>query len=898
MHGLLEIVNFAGDRWAAWAIGIVLDSVVLLALAGLIWLVIRKRVAPQVGYCLFLLLPLKVLVPVSVSVPPVIARWIPSVSVSPWFDGANLGDVRIRQDIHEPATSGNALRPSSESARPPAETDHASQRTLTTGNTPTATSSLSSARSASRTAVPAFTRSPRLSSSAFAAIVWLACVLFLLVRLALTQFRFRARLRRSSSLGAPHLPVNMNELCRIAGVTRPVQIVEDDGLAAPAVWGLLRPTIILPRNITSTLTASQLKWVLLHELAHVRRRDLVVVVLQRVAAILHFFNPAVWLANRMVDQLREYACDDLALAQGNGTAIESGEAFLQVLRHANRPPQGLVGALGVFGLDSRSACFLRVQRLLDSDRPIRTRSNVWALCGLMLLAAVALPNLRAANDGTESPPAKTTSEAAPKKPPQPPAEISVTPEKDPAKSQGQFELKVVGPDGRPIPAAPIEIRSGPGVKAEQIVHGKFVKYGTYGIHVLADAEGRFVVKLPQPPRHFDASITLSGFAPYCASWSSYNHPQPIPASFTAELDAGWSAGGIVVDEAGVPLAGVDVHPSVNYKRGGGDLGKLGMGASVQTDAAGKWRFDSVPISKNYVYVEINHTGFMPNRRPLKRSEFGIEPGQAPANKIVLQRGQTVTGTVTDEAGKPIAGALIRTQFFNVIREAQTDKDGNYQLAGCEPVETKIIVSAKGQATDKQKVLIQPSMKPVNFQMQPGGHVRVQVLDHQGQPVPKARILFQNWRGAYDYFQFENVNQYADQTGTWEWNEAPLDQFTADICPPDGMYLGDQPLLARAAPYIFRLPPPLIISGRVIDAATKQPIKKFQIILGYRVGADYLKWQRDEQYVGTDGSYSIRATSDYFAHLVRVEADGYLPADSRDIKSNEGEVTVNFELKRK
>ena len=99
MHCLLEIVNFAGDRWAAWAIGIVLDSVVLLALAGLIWLVIRKRVAPQVGYCLFLLLPLKVLVPVSVSVPPVIARWIPSVSVSPWFDGANLLRSKLPQAV-------------------------------------------------------------------------------------------------------------------------------------------------------------------------------------------------------------------------------------------------------------------------------------------------------------------------------------------------------------------------------------------------------------------------------------------------------------------------------------------------------------------------------------------------------------------------------------------------------------------------------------------------------------------------------------------------------------------------------------------------------------------------------------------------------------------------------
>ena len=95
-------------------------------------------------------------------------------------------------------------------------------------------------------------------------------------------------------------------------------------------------------------------------------------------------------------------------------------------------------------------------------------------------------------------------------------------------------------------------------------------------------------------------------------------------------------------------------------------------------------------------------------------------------------------------------------------------------------------------------------------MKPGGTVRIRVLDEQGNPVPKARIFFQEWRGRYQYFEFDHVNQYADDKGVWVWHEAPLDEFRADICPPGGMQLHRQPLIAREEEYVFRAPGPLVV----------------------------------------------------------------------------------------
>jgi len=478
--------------------------------------------------------------------------------------------------------------------------------------------------------------------------------------------------------------------------------------------------------------------------------DLIVVALQRFAAILHFFNPAIWIANRIIHQLREYACDDLALSLSRSTAVESGEAFVRILRHADRGRRGLEGALGVFGLDSRACCFRR--------------------------------------------------------------------------------------------------------------------------------------------------LAIPGYGPYRAGWTSASHAEPVPPRFTAELESAWSVGGIVVDGEGKAVAGANVSPSVEFKRRHGETQQLYLGERLSTDANGKWHFDSVPVSMSKVHVAIDHPRFKPVRRFLTRSGYGLERGREPTGKIVLERGLTVSGKVTDETGKPIAGALVRTKYFNALREAKTGPDGVYHIVGCEPQAVRIVVSAKGQATDLKELSIEPNMGPVDFQMKPGGTVRIRVLDEQGKPVPRARIFFQRWRGSYAYFEFGHVNQYADENGVWVWHEAPLDEFTADICPPNGMQLQEQPLIVREEEYVFRVPGALVVSGKVVDAVTKQPIKEFRVVPGRRDNRDRMSWERNESFMAADGHFEIRQTRGDFAHLIRIEADGYRSVVSRDIKSTEGTDSIDFELK--
>jgi uncharacterized GH25 family protein len=460
-----------------------------------------------------------------------------------------------------------------------------------------------------------------------------------------------------------------------------------------------------------------------------------------------------------------------------------------------------------------------------------------------------------------------------------------------------FELQVVGPDGKPVPEAMVVFRTPLAPVPKPIERGEMARPGAYGMTVKADGEGRLVVLLPAQPQRFVLMIQHPGYGPYWAAWESHGQPIRVPPKFVAELDAGWSVGGVVVDGDGNPVEGATVHPSIKFKKRPGDTSELHLGDEMKTVADGKWRFHCVPDSMRDVHVTINHPDYMPGRHSLARSEFGIELGGEPARAIQLKRGVMITGTVTDESGNPIADAVVYSQFLNEDREAVTGDDGTYFMGGCEPRMARIVVRAKGRALDMKQVRVEPGMEPVDFALKPGGKIRVRVVDENDKPLPRARIFFQRWRGHIDYFEFDHVNQYTDANGVWEWNEAPLDEFKADICPPGGMQLEEQPLVAREEEHVFRRVPLLVISGKVVDADTNQPVDSFRVVPGSRWDDSRLFWSQDEGFDAADGNYRITRNRGNLAHLVRVEASGYKAAVSREIKPDEGNVTIDFQLEK-
>src|SRR5256714_11141110 len=155
--------------------------------------------------------------------------------------------------------------------------------------------------------------------------------------------------RRLSTVGPRRVPPACREaLARLVArlrVTRPVRVLESAVVQVPAVIGWLRPVVLLPASALMGLTPLQLDALLAHELAHVRRYDYLVNVIQSVIETLLFYHPAVWWVSQQVREEREHCCDDLAVAVC-GDAHFYATALLGMERLRITPPGFALAAAG------------------------------------------------------------------------------------------------------------------------------------------------------------------------------------------------------------------------------------------------------------------------------------------------------------------------------------------------------------------------------------------------------------------------------------------------------------------------------------------------------------------------------------------------------------------------
>ena len=142
---------------------------------------------------------------------------------------------------------------------------------------------------------------------------WLAGVLMLSLRL-LVGWRIVQRMKQLGvTPAAEGLQDRLKILAVQLGITHTVKLVESVLVEVPAVIGWIHPVILLPLALFTNLTPQQLDAVLAHELAHIRRHDYLVNLIQTAIETLLFYHPAVWWLSRLIRAEREHCCDDMAL---------------------------------------------------------------------------------------------------------------------------------------------------------------------------------------------------------------------------------------------------------------------------------------------------------------------------------------------------------------------------------------------------------------------------------------------------------------------------------------------------------------------------------------------------------------------------------------------------------
>lgn len=208
------------------------------------------------------------------------------------------------------------------------------------------------------------TTSVQLEAATVGVLAWLvvaaAGVALVLLRLARTA----ALVRRATDRPEAELAARFNTLARHAGLDRRVDLRLTDELESPATTGFLRATVLVPTSLATELDAAALDWILRHELAHVRRRDVLVSTLVQLVRALWPLHPAVWLAPLFAERERELACDEAALArEPRADGPRAAQTLLHVLERRRPSRTMATGAVPLAHPESLER--RRIMKLLD-----------------------------------------------------------------------------------------------------------------------------------------------------------------------------------------------------------------------------------------------------------------------------------------------------------------------------------------------------------------------------------------------------------------------------------------------------------------------------------------------------------------------------------------------------
>ncbi len=442
-----------------------------------------------------------------------------------------------------------------------------------------------------------------------------------------------------------------------------------------------------------------------------------------------------------------------------------------------------------------------------------------------------------------------------------------------------IEIKVVDPDGKPLADVEVDVN---------LDNMQFPmptdEEGLISLNVPSGGNSRLSVKV----KHKD----------YVADVMSWRGGDSIPEEHTIKLEKGIAIGGIVHDQDGNPVEGVKVIAATRQTTHG--MTTIQTDDIATTDGEGRWQAQAKNEPTRQLLLRLTHEDY------ISRNSFSQlatwDQLKTLDHIFSIEKGIELVGTVTDPDGEPIAGAIVflgSSRYVNTEDKTrltrETDEQGKFHFGNVTPGATVTTVAAWGWAPSLRTVTASRDAGSVDFQLQPGRKIRVRVTDPDDIPIAGVGIAGDNWRGHRSLPETIYRGQ-TDEDGIWECNSMPDEAIRFDLFARGHMSSRNNLLKPGDEPQTIVMAWPLTVFGKVVDAESGLPLESFTVVQGIDWGnGQEIYWERYNQQQGSKGKYSMEYNEPRQGHYVRVEADGYRPAVSRKIMSEEGEVRINFEL---
>ena len=189
-----------------------------------------------------------------------------------------------------------------------------------------------------------------------------------------------AFIRRNASFSS-ELQQQVNKFAAKLGISKKIQIGLSKLVNVPCMTGYLKPMILLPFTLQTYLSANEIEAIILHELAHIKRNDYLLNILQQVIAILLFFNPCAQLINKLINEERENACDDLVV-KAEAEPITYAKALLKLAQYSQNDRKLALAATG-----KKYHLLNRIERIMKSKN---TKSSARPALLAMLIFTVSM----------------------------------------------------------------------------------------------------------------------------------------------------------------------------------------------------------------------------------------------------------------------------------------------------------------------------------------------------------------------------------------------------------------------------------------------------------------------------------------------------------------------------
>lgn len=236
------------------------------------------------------------------------------------------------------------------------------------------------------------------------AFLWALGAALLALRIAWATWRVSRTLRRLNSVDDPAIQEVLRCTAQELRVRRLPHLLTGEGLFSPALVGFVRPKLLVPRGLLGGFAPSELRLVFLHELAHLKRRDVAINWAATMLTVLHWPNPVAWLAAWRLRLERELACDELVMSRTSDTDRRAyGHTIIKLLETFSRAPgqHPALPAGGVGILEGKAQMKRRITMIAQFAKTSRGWTVV-AACLVLTLGLVALTDAVAAEEASTS----------------------------------------------------------------------------------------------------------------------------------------------------------------------------------------------------------------------------------------------------------------------------------------------------------------------------------------------------------------------------------------------------------------------------------------------------------------------------------------------------------------